>query len=154
MPQGGPQPSARYVERQALTRSPATPATPSGKTSNDNAFLEDRGTVTPGDGLVISQAMAIVVSLYPDPGITLSGGGSLLCWVYNPYQQRWTRCDDLDIDLSNTSGYPAFTKGAYWNVSRLGMLINWLTSSVTASGGASSVVVRLDAFTSVGGQAA
>lgn len=154
MSQGGPKPSQFYIERSLLTRAPATPNPLSNKSSNFAYGQNDPGSgqTNPGDGLVISQSMAIVVSVYPGaPGNTLSGGGSLLCWVYNPYQAIWTRCDDFDIDMSTTSGFQAWTKGAFSNASRLGMLILWAASGVTAT--TADIVIRLDGFTSVGGQA-
>ena len=58
----------------------------------------------------------------------------------------------MDIDLSTTSGFPAWSSGAFMNISRLGFLINWLASGVTVSGG-TDILVRLDGFTSVGRQA-
>ncbi len=149
MAAGGPKPSAAYVERQLLTRLPATPATPSGNTSNATAFqtATAEGTPVAGDGLVLAGLFAIVVSVYPWAGQTLSGG-SLLCWIYNPYQAYWTRCDDLDFDLTSASGFRAKTFPSLFNISRLGMLINWLASSVTVSVG-TDVLVRVDGFTSV-----
>src|SRR5689334_7011274 len=98
---GGPRPSVAYVERQALSRLPATPAAPSNKSSNYAVSMSDpgQGNTNPGDGLVITQLMAISVSVYPWSGATLSGSGNLLCWVYNSYAQQWTRCPSLDIDL-------------------------------------------------------
>jgi hypothetical protein len=157
MAAGGPKPSMQYVERQALTRLPATPAAPTGLTSNSAAFggpasPPPLGTTTPGDGIVLAGLMALVVSVFPNPGQTLSGAGSLLCWIYNPFAAAWARCSDLDLDVSDASGFPAKTFAAFSNVSRLGMLANWLTSAVTVSGG-TDVLVRIDGFTSVGSQA-
>lgn len=151
MSQGGPKPSAFYVERQLLTRLPATPNPLSDKSSNFAYGQNDPGigNTNPGDGLVLAGLFSFVVSVYPAPGKTLSGAGSLLCWVYNPYQAFWTRAPGLDVDLSDSSGVPAYTVPAFNNISRLGMLINFLTSSVTVSGGA-DVLVRLDGFTSTG----
>lgn len=147
--QQGPRPTAQYVERQLLTRLPATPDLPSGKDSNSIAFQSAQPTATPGDGLRIAGLFAIVVSLYPDPGTTLSGAGSLKCWVYSPYQNRWARFPSNDVDLSDATSTPAYGV-VFQNVSRLGMLINWLASGVTASGGATEVTVRLDGFASTG----
>lgn len=154
---GGPRPSAMYIERQALTRSPATPTTPSGLNSNNAPYMAPmnapvQGTTNPGDGLVLANVMTVVVSVYPWAGATLSGAGSLLCWVWDPYSLRWGRCSDLDLDLSDASGFPGKTFASFQNVSRLGMLINWLTSSVTASAG-SDVLVELSGFQSYGQQA-
>lgn len=151
MAQAGPQPSRYYVERQSLTRSPATPTPPTDR-SSAYAFGQQapaQGSPLPGDGLALGGLFAVVVSVYPWVGQTLSGAGTLRCWVWNPYEARWTRNDDLDLDLSTASGFPARTFTTLTNVSRLGMLINWLCDSVTVSGG-TDVLVRIDGFTSTG----
>lgn len=152
MSAAGPRPTAFYLERQALTRLPATPTPPSGldSLSSFSANPPAQGTTQAGDGLRLNGLFAIVVSIYPWTGATLSGAGNLLCWVWNPYQAQWTRSPGLDIDLSDATSTPAYTAPAFLNVSRLGMLINWVASSVTASGGSTDVLVRLDGSTSVG----
>ncbi len=151
MSQQGPKPSAFYVERQLLTRVPATPAALSDKSSNFAFGQNDPGigNTNPGDGLVLAGLFALVVSLYPNPGQTLSGAGNLRCWVYNPYQAQWTRVPGLDVDLSDATSTPAYTVPTFFNLSRLGMLINFLADAVTVSGG-SDVLVRIDGFTSTG----
>lgn len=149
MSAGGPKPSAFYVERQATTRSPATPSALSNKSSNFSAGQTDpgAGTQTPGDGLVLANLMAVVVSVYPQPNFTITGG-SLLCWVYNPYQAAWTRCFDLDQTIGTTvTGPTGYTVATLPNPSRLGMLINFLCSSIT--GTTPDVLVRIDGFNSV-----
>lgn len=155
---GGPRPSSYYVERQALTRVPATPTVPgingaAMRTSNQAAGQIDPGpgNPTPGDGLVLANLMAIVVSVWPgaiNGGATLSGAGSLLCWLFNPYLQAWSRCPDLDLTLSTTSGLPAQTFSTIINPSRLGFLINYAASSITVSATAGDVLVRIDGFQS------
>lgn len=154
MSAGGPKPSAFYVERQALTRLPATPTPPTDRSSNtaQGQNAPPQGTTQPGDGLVCAGLMAIVLSVYPWTGGTLSGAGSLLCWIYNPFMGLWTRAPSLDVDMSDSTSAPAYTATVFQNVSRLGTLINWLASSVTVSGG-TDILVRQDGFTSVGSQA-
>lgn len=154
MSSGGPKPSSFFVERQLLTRLPATPALPTTLSSNYQPGQTDPGQGSPSarDGLVISNLMALVVSVYPWTGATLSGAGNLYCWVFNTYQNQWTRAPGLDIDMSDATSAPAYTAPAFSNVSRLGLLINWLASSVTVSAG-TDLLVRIDGFTSVGAQA-
>lgn len=155
MSSAGPKPSSFFVERQLLTRLPATPALPTTLSSNYQPGQTDpgQGNPSPRDGLVLSNLMALVVSIYPWTGQTLSGAGSLLCWVFNTYQNQWTRAPGLDIDLSDATSVPAYTVPSFYNISRLGVLINWLASGVTASGGSTDILVRIDGFTSVGRQA-
>jgi hypothetical protein len=121
------------------------------RTSNQAAGQQDpgTGTQTAGDGLIVNNLMAIVVSVWPGApggGATLSGAGSLLCWLFNPYIQQWSRCPDLDLTMSTTTGLPAQTFSAIINPSRLGFLINYATSGVTSS--APDVLVRIDGFQS------
>lgn len=155
MSQGGPKPTAFYVERQALTRLPATPTVPGANgallaTSNQSLGQTDPGigTTRPGDGLVLGGLMALAVSVYANPGQTLSGAGSLLCWIFNPYQAVWTRCYDLDLDMTAATSCPARTFPSNPIPARQGVIINWLTSGVTVSGG-TDVLVRIDGFQSV-----
>lgn len=160
MSQGGPKPSAFYVERQLLTRAPNPPAAPStlanggifASLSSNFAFGQNDpgpGSQNAGDGLVIANLMALVVSVYLQPGQTFSGSGTLQCWLFNPYQAVWTRCTDLDLDMSTSNGQNAMTFATLRNPSRLGMLINFLASSVTASVGVTDMLVRIDGFNSV-----
>ena len=147
MAQQGPRASASYCETQLSTRVPAIPAAPSGLDSMNTVFQTMQSTVIPGDGLRIAGMFAIVVSAYAPEGQTLTSG-NLRCVVYNPYAARWTWAPSLDIDISDAAGKPAVTV-VFNNVSRLGMLINWLTDTVVMSGGP-YVQVRLDAFESTG----
>jgi hypothetical protein len=152
----GPKPSAFYLERQPLTRLPTTPTIPGAggvplRTSNQAAGQIDPGpgNATPGDGLAIGGLYAITVSIWPgipNGGATLSGAGTLLCWIYSQYTGAWSRASDFDLVLTDASGFPAKTFAAFQNVSRLGMYMNWLTSAVTAT--SADVLVRIDGFQS------
>jgi hypothetical protein len=148
--QGGPNPSSFYVERQALTRSPATPTAPSGLDSIHAFGRNDPGVGNPqaGDGIILANLMALTISIWANPGQTLSGAGTLKCWLYSPYQAAWSRCPDLDLTVNTTGGFNAQTFATLPMPSRLGFIANWLTSGVTVSGG-TDVLVRIDGFNSV-----
>lgn len=153
---GGPRPSSMYIERQLLTRLPATPTTPTGLTSNTAAFnatinAPPQGTATPGDGLVLANVMAIVVSVFPWVGATFSGAGSALCWVWDAYSQRPCRFADLDLDFTSSSGFPGQVF-VFQNVARLGSYINWYASGITTSAG-TDVLFQLAGFQSTFAQA-
>lgn len=152
MSAGGPKPSAFYLERQLLTRLPTTPAAPNFKSSNYAPGQNDPGVgnPTPGDGLVIANNMAVTVSMYANPGATFTSAGNLLAWIYNPYQALWTRCYELDLDCTFTgSGTNARTFAPFQIPSRLGVLMLWLASGVTVTGGGTDILVRQDGFNSV-----
>lgn len=152
----GPKPSVQYLERQLLTRTPVTPTVPGAggallRTSFQSAGQIDPGpgNATAGDGLVLTGLFGITVSAWPGVpnGLaTFSGAGSLLCWVFNPFVGQWSRNSDLDLDLTDATGFPAKTFSTFHNVSRLGSLINWLASGVTAS--TPDLLLRIDGFQS------
>lgn len=144
----GPKPSAFYIERQAKTRSPATPTAPANLDGRFAAGQIDPGpgNATPGDGLMLAGLMSLTVSIYPNPGTNITGG-SVLCVIYNPYQAQWTRCPDDDLTITAGTYTTGYTFAPLRNISRLGMLINFLTSGITGTTG--DVLVRIDGFTSV-----
>lgn len=137
-----------------LSRLPATPADPAQDTSNfapgQNAPAQ--GSPRNGGGLVLANTMSVMVSVYPWTGATLSGGGNMLCWLWNPFMLRWGRFPAGDIALSATSGFPAVS-ASFTFANRNGWIVNWLSSSVTVSAG-TDVLMRADGFTAVNGNAA
>lgn len=78
----------------------------------------------------------VAVTLAADLGQTLSGAGSLLCYVYVPALAAWSRCPDLDVAVS-VSGVRAQT----WSapeilVGQASSRIAYVPSGVTVSAGA------------------
>jgi hypothetical protein len=117
------------------------------RTSNQSAGQIDLGpgTTTPGDGLVIAGLYGVTISLYagvPGGASTFSGGGDLLCWLFNTYQNVWTQYPALNINMSQFSGMGSVTATVLHDASRLGFLINWLASSVTMT--STDFLLRLD----------
>lgn len=155
MAQGGPKPTAFYVERQLATRSPVTPAAVT-RTGNDwpltslGAYGQTDpgvGTTRSGDGLFLSGLMAVTVSVWPNPGLTLTGG-NLLAWLWNPYVGQWSRYDgDLAIPAGTYTGPVGFTTAVMRIPSRHGWLLNYAASSLT--GTSADFLIRLDGFQSV-----
>jgi hypothetical protein len=124
------------------------------RTSNQSAGQIDLGpgTTTPGDGLVIAGLYGVTISLYagvPGGASTFSGGGDLLCWLFNTYQNVWTQYPALNINMSQFSGMGSVTATVLHDASRLGFLINWLASSVTMT--STDFLLRLDGFQSASG---
>ena len=149
MAQGGPKPTTFYVERMAATRSPSTPAAPSGLDNLHAAGQTDPGpgTTTAGDGLYATGLMAITVSVWPQSGFTLTGG-NLLCWCWFPWL-GWARMpgSDLAITAGTYTGPVGHAFAPLRIPNRMGVIINYLTSSLT--GTSPDFLVRLDGFTSV-----
>lgn len=157
MAQGGPRPSAFYVERMLATRVPATPAAP---TVNSQGGYElsslcaagqidpGVGTQRAGDGLWLTGLMAITVTLYPNPGLTLTGG-DLLAWVWSPYTSIWNRSPDLDLAVTagTYTGPNGYLFAPMRVPNRQGQLLNYLSSSLTGTSG--DFLLRIDGFQSV-----
>jgi|SRR6185295_6344578 len=156
MAQGGPKPTAFYVERQLATRSPAIPATP---TRNGNEWPLTSlcaygqtdpgvGTTRAGDGLWLTGLMAITVRLYPNPGLTLTGG-LLLAWCFAPWTGVWDRSPDLDLTV--TSGTYTGPNGYMFAPMRVparhGNLLLYAASALTGTSG--DFLLRVDGFQSV-----
>lgn len=156
MSRGGPKPSAFYVERQLATRLPATPVavTRNGNEwplTNLGAYGQTDpgvGTQRSGDGLFLSGLMAVTVSIWPNPGMTLTGG-SLLAWLWNPFVGQWSRYVDGDLTVqSGTYTGPVGYSFAVMRIpSRHGWLMNYTASSLT--GTSADFLIRLDGFQSV-----
>lgn len=158
MAQGGPKPTAFYVERQLATRSPATPAPP---TRNGNEWPLTSlcssgqtdpgvGTTQAGDGLWLTGLMAITVRLYPNPGLTLTGG-NLLAWCWTPWMAQWDRSPDLDLAvITGTYTGPNGYMFAPMRVpARHGNLLLYAASALT--GTSADFLLRIDGFQSVFG---
>lgn len=157
MAQGGPEGAVFYVERQLATRVPATPATPTQNSQGDYILTSKCaagrtdpgvGTRTPGDGLWLNGQMAITVSLYPNPGGTLTGG-SLLAWVWFPSMNIWNRAPDLDLTVTSGTytGPNGYTFAPMRVSNRQGQLLLYAASALTGTSG--DFLLRIDAFQSV-----
>ena len=74
-------PAKTWTEAQALTRSPAAPT-----------------LITEGMSLVRVSGFRVILSAAS--GQTLSGAGSLDCYLWDDTNSAWIRNPDLDIDLA------------------------------------------------------
>lgn len=156
MSQGGPKPSAFYLERQLATRSPATPATPT-VDAQGNYVLSSLcaagrtdpgvGTTRSGDGLWLTGLTAISVRLYPNAGLTLTGG-NLLAWVWAPWTGVWDRSPDLDLAVTAATytGPNGYLFAPMRVPNRLGQLLVYAASSLTGTSG--DFLLRVDGFQS------
>lgn len=157
MPQGGPKPTAFYVERQSSTRSPATPAPPTVNSQGEYILSSlcangqtdpGVGTTRAGDGLWLTGIMAITVSIFPNSGGTLTGG-SLLGWIWAPFWGVWNRAPDLDlaVTMGTYTGPNGYTFAPMRVPNRQGQLLLYAASSLTGTSG--DFLVRIDGFQSV-----
>lgn len=156
MAQGGPKPSTFYVERQLATRSPIIPApvTRNGNewplTSLCAAGRTDPGvgTTRSGDGLWLTGLTAISVRLYPNPGLTLTGG-NLLAWLWAPWTDVWDRCPDLDLAVTTGTytGPNGYLFASMSVADRSGNLMLYAASALTGS--SNDFLLRIDGSQSV-----
>lgn len=106
-----------------------------------NAWYEDQlltravPTTSTSDGVPMKDMDAITVVLEADSGATISGGGSLVCYLYDPTVAAWFRSAENDV----TSITPSAVRRASFNFvvsgARSATRVMWACSSVTTSAG-------------------
>ena len=100
-------------------------------------------TLTPVDGLgaILSDAQGYFVSVEADSGQTLSGAGSLLCYLWNPLSGVWDRTPDLDLSVTSSAVRGmGFIGGQV--VSGRGR-IAYVPSGVTVSSGSRTIYINV-----------
>lgn len=140
------------LERTALTRGTNPPAAISSPPSDSGKFLVDpgEGTVQLSDGLRTAGLLAVRVSVLANSGQTLSGGGTLDCWIYDDAQTFWFRLPELDLQVNWPGpGSTTVRRGRMFPgiriPPRLGGRVLWVANGITVSGG-TDVLVRIDGF--------
>ncbi|SRR6266851_2019594 len=156
-----------YFERSALTRSPIPPAIPSGATIQKpmqglgNPGDPGVGSTKAGDGLNVTGLTAVIVSLWANPGATITGGANnfLDCWCWNPDEfvrnggvAGWSRCIALDLTVQwvssgSTTVRNSMTFATIRNPARFGQRLLWVPNGIVVSAG-TDILVRADGFIS------
>lgn len=109
-------------ESQALTRTaPTTDAT---------------------EGQALKDLSVIVVVLSAEVTRTLSGAGTLRCYIYDSVIARWVNHPGADIPIA-TSGKRDFSYGPFAVPGPRNSRIMWIADGVTVSGGTTVVVHQL-----------
>jgi hypothetical protein len=113
------------------TTSPVSGSAPSGAT--DGQPLRDLDAIT------------VVVSVAETR--TLSGAGTLQCYLYDPSIARWARVPSLDLSVSTASvrdlAFPAMSV-----IGARNGRVKWVPASVTFSAGSAGVTVTQLGFSS------
>lgn len=143
----------------AITWSPTSLSTTDGGPRSAKAVCST-GTETFAaaitDGILLDKFVTTVgVHISADSGQTLSGAGTLLCYVYNPASTRWSRMPALDIPVTSAAsglrdvGFPALRLQNYLS-DKVGLKdtpgqtrLAYVPDSVTLSGG--GLTIYLDA---------
>ena len=85
---------------------------------------------------------AVGLTAEADASQTLSGGGTLQAYVYDPQAAAWARCPDCDLALSLASvrrqSFPAFDV----KVGLPGARVAWIPAGVTVSSGGVTVYLN------------
>ena len=119
--------AANYHKAASSTQTIASPTVPAETT----------------DGLDLSDVASVIVCVSAESTRTLSGAGSLECYMYDEGDvARWGRCPELDIAV-NASGVRDLYSSEMAVAGGKGRRIAWIpTTTVTVSGG-TTVVVRV-----------
>ncbi len=92
------------------------------------------------DGQPLADLDAITVVVAVASGVTLSGAGTLQCYVYDPSVALWARMPAFDLSVSTASvrslAFPAVSVTGARNAR-----IKWVPSGVTFSSGSAGVTV-------------
>ncbi len=91
------------------------------------------------DGQLLADLDAITVQVAAASGVTLSGAGTLQCYVYDPVVALWARMPAFDQSVTGTTRIMAFP--AYEVIAPRGARIKWVPSGVTFSAGSAGVTV-------------
>lgn len=105
------------------TTSPVSGSTPSGST----------------DGQPLGDLDGVSVQVVSATGTTLSGAGTLQCYVYDAVVALWARASDFDLTVTVTTRTQAFQ--AFQVAAPRNARIKWVPSGVTFSAGSAGVTV-------------
>lgn len=124
-------------------------------TNNGTTASETFGTSSPvtgsaptasTDGQPVADLDAITVVVDTASGKTLSGAGSLLCYIYDTSTALWTRLPAFDLSVTGTARSMAFP--AVQVVGARNGRVKWVPSGVTFSSGTAGVTVYQLGFNS------
>lgn len=116
-----------------------------------SVYVETYGTTSPAtgsapttdatDGQPLNGLYAVTPVVSAESGVALSGGGSLLAYLYDTYLLRWVRAPMADIaDLSSLSTRDGALGAFVVGTPRNGR-IKWVPSGVTFASGSGGVTV-------------
>jgi hypothetical protein len=117
-------------------------------TNNGTTASETFGTTSPvtgsaptlaTDGQPIADLDAITLVIDAGTGVTLSGAGSLLAYMYDPTVAVWARASDYDITVTATTRAQAFA--SFDVIAGRGARLKFIPSAVTFSAGSAGVLV-------------
>jgi hypothetical protein len=93
------------------------------------------------DGQPIQDLIAMTVVVDAGLGVTLSGTGTLQCYIYDAYVGAWARAKFGDLTVDDTSRAQVFN--AFTVLTPRNARIKWVPNAVTfAGGGSGGVTVR------------
>lgn len=117
-------------------------------TNTNTTASETFGTTSPAsgsaptlatDGQPLADLDAVSVQVSVASGVTLSGAGTLQCYVYDPSVALWARMPAFDLSVTGTTRTQAFQ--AFEVIGPRNARIKWVPSAVTFSAGSAGVTV-------------
>ena len=90
------------------------------------------------DGIAIDVATGFSVFAEADSGQTLTGTGSLFCYVYDRVFAAWIRAPALDMTISNVSGQRRLAFPSLEVFARRGRIV-YITNALAVSSGSVTV---------------
>lgn len=93
------------------------------------------------DGQPLADLDAVSVQVSVASGVTLSGAGTLQCYVYDPSVALWARAPAFDLSVS-TGSVRTLAFQAFEVVGPRNGRIKWVPSGVTFSSGSAGVTVH------------
>lgn len=117
-------------------------------TISGTTVYETHGTTSPvtgsaptlsTDGQPLKDLTAITVVADTTTGVTLSGAGTLQCYIYDASTAIWSRMPALDLSVTGTARSMAFP--AMQVIGNRNSRVKWVPSGVTFSAGSAGVKV-------------
>jgi hypothetical protein len=93
---------------------------------------------TATQGLALKDLVGLTVVVSADSGATLSGAGTLRCYVYDADIARWTRCPAADLSVT-ASAVRDQMFSSFQVLAPRADRIEWAADTVTLSGGGVTV---------------
>lgn len=92
------------------------------------------------DGQPLADLDGLTVQVAAASGVTLSGAGTLQCYVYDPSVALWARAPEFDLSVS-TSGVRTLGFRGFEVVAARNGRVKWVPNAVTFSAGSAGVTV-------------
>lgn len=117
------------------------------QSSAQNAWYEDQALTrtapsTSTDGVPLDDLSGVTIAIEANSGQTLSGSGTIRCYLYDTLVGAWFRVPECDLSVS-TSGVRRLGFATLAAAGRTGARVDFVTDTVTVSSGTTARVYVL-----------